>query len=180
MCEASFSPQGGAGGMELCSQSKQNLASRTVQNVPSLGEGRRSAFLSPERTTLMKTNGHQCVGLLCARLSCALSSASLRWGESPLVPAPRSCGRQPAFWRCLWAFQKRYSSAAPTSSCWAGDMLSFSTVANLEPTERNVGLHCKEAGQVLDASPSKLEIFLFSWSRIELFPPVDTRCLSML
>lgn len=53
-------------------------------------------------------------------------------------------------------------------------------MASLEPTERNVGLHCKEASQLLDASPSKLEIFLFSWSRIELFPPVDTRCLSVL
>lgn len=42
--------------------------------------------------------------------------------------------------------------------------------------ESSVGLHCKDGGQVLDASPSKLESFLFSWSGIELFPPVSTGC----
>ena len=71
--------------------------------------------------------------------------------------------------------------AAPTSSCWTGDTLSFFGQWPVwGQRRRNVGLHCKEESQVLDASPSKLEIFLFSWSGIELLPPLGTRCLFML
>lgn len=76
--------------------------------------------------------------------------------------------------------RNRTHRAAPTSSVGQGIRVASQQWPIWSQRKRNVGLHCKEGSQVLDASLSKLEIFLFSWSGIELFPLVGTRCLCML
>lgn len=135
--------------MGLCSQSKRNLASRAVQNVPSLGEeGRRSALFSPERKTLMKMSSQSGrVPALCQAFLCSFSCIH-EVGENPLVPPLVAVAISLCSGAVCGLFRSWYRSAAPTSSCWAGDMLSFSTVAGSEPTERNVGLPCKKASRV--------------------------------
>lgn len=93
---------------------------------------------------------------------------------SPHFPDPRGCGCQPVLWLSVAVGQH------PRPSVGRGGLFTSQWWPVWSQRERNVGLHCKEGGPVLDAAPSKLESFLFSWSGIELFPPVGTRCLLML
>lgn len=71
-------------------------------------------------------------------------------------PQPLGCGRHR-----LLQLSAGFAGAAPIS-CWTGGSLASQQWPVWSQRKRNVvGLYCKEGSQVLDASPSKLEISLF-------------------